>query len=50
LGGVILILAIAVVVAIILFIVLGALLIWIPVLAFLAIVAAASGLLRLRRW
>ncbi len=49
-GGVLLMLAIAILAAVILFAFLGALLIWIPVVALIVVVAALSGLLRRRRW
>jgi hypothetical protein len=49
-GGILLVLAIAILAAVILLAFLGALLIWIPVVALIVIVGALSGLLRLRRW
>jgi hypothetical protein len=49
-GGVLLLLAIAILAAVILLVFLGALLIWIPVIALVVIVAALSGIFGLRRW
>jgi len=49
-GGVLLMLALAVLAAVILLAFLGALLIWIPIVAFVVLVAAVSGFLRPRRW
>lgn len=48
-GGVLLLLVIAILAAVVLLAFLGALLIWIPVVALIVVVAALSGLLRLRR-
>ena len=49
-GGIILMLAIVILAAVILLAFLGALLIWIPVVALIVIIGAVSGFLRLRRW
>ncbi len=48
-GGALLLMAIGAIAAILLLVFLGALLIWIPLIAFIVIVAALSGLLRPRR-
>jgi len=48
-GGILLVLALVVLAGVIILAVLGALLIWIPIVAFIALVAALSGVLRLRR-
>lgn len=49
-GGVLILLLVVVLAAVLLLAFLGALLIWIPVVALIALVAALSGLLRPRRW
>lgn len=49
-GGVVLMLVIAVLAALILFAFIGALLIWIPVVALVVLIAALTGLWRSRRW
>lgn len=49
-GGVLLVLLIVVLAAVLLFTILGALLISIPIAAFIILVVALSGLLRSRRW
>ncbi len=49
-GGVLLVLLIVVLAAVILLAFLGALLIWVPIVAFIALVAALSALLQPRRW
>lgn len=48
-SGIILMLAIVILAVVILLTFLGALLIWIPVVAFIVIIGAVSGFLRLRR-
>jgi hypothetical protein len=49
-GGILLLLALFVLAAVALLLVLGALIIWIPLLGLILLVAALSGFLRLRRW
>jgi hypothetical protein len=49
-GGILLLLALFVLVAVTLLIVLGALIVWIPIIGLIVLVAALSGFLRLRRW
>lgn len=49
-GGALLMLAIIAVAAIVLLAFLGALLLWLPLIALVVIIAAASGLLRRHRW
>ncbi len=49
-GGALLMLALVVIAAVILLAFLGALLLWIPVVAFVVVVAALAGLWRRRRW
>jgi hypothetical protein len=49
-GGILLLLAVFVLVAVVLLAVLGALIIWIPIVGLVVLVAALSGFLRLRRW
>jgi hypothetical protein len=50
LGGAILMLAVFVLALVMLFALLGALIIWIPIVAIIVLVAAVSGFLRVRRW
>ncbi len=49
-GGILLLLAVFVLAAVVLLAVLGALIIWIPIVGLIVLVAALSGFLRLRRW
>jgi len=49
-GGILLLLAVFVLAAVTLLIVLGALIVWIPIIGLIVLVAALSGFLRLRRW
>lgn len=49
-GGILLLLAVFVLAAVTLLIVLGALIVWIPIIGLVVLVAALSGFLRLRRW
>ena len=49
-GGILLLAAIVVVAVIALLAFLGALLLWVPLLALVVLIAAVSGLLRARRW
>ena len=49
-GGILLLIAIVVIAVVLLLAFLGALLLWIPLVALVVVVAALSGLLRSRRW